>query len=153
MYIDKLHDIFHLLFLFLQFFHLQHININYSNLFQSFPNMLAMLIMVLLKSEQNQVHVFQYICLKSFQIQQPIIMYHFESTSHNNHLNFIVQSLSKPSKHFNVVSTLSFGWRDVATWDNVKSTLKQRCVFQRWNLQCLTTSNQRCVFQRWHEQR
>ena len=97
MYIDKLHDIFHLLFLFLQFFHLQHININYSNLFQSFPNMLAMLIMVLLKSEQNQVHVFQYICLKSFQIQQPIIMYHFESTSHKNHLNFLVQSLFKAS--------------------------------------------------------
>ena len=41
----------------------------------------------------------------------------------------------EPSKHFNVVSTLSFGWRDVATWDNVKSTLKQRSVFQRWNLQ------------------
>ena len=39
------------------------------------------------------------------------------------------------SKHFNVVSTLSFGWYNVATWDNVKSTLKQRCVFQRWNLQ------------------
>ena len=53
-----------------------------------------------------------------------------------------------PSKHFNVVSTLSFGWCDFATRDNVKSTLKQRYVFQRWNLQRLTTSNQR-----WHEQR
>ena len=42
-----------------------------------------------------------------------------------------------PSKHLNVVSTLSFGWCDVATWDNFKSTLKQRCVFQRWNLQRL----------------
>ena len=26
----------------------------------------------------------------------------------------------KPSKHFNVVSTLSFGSRDVATWDSAK---------------------------------
>ena len=42
---------------------------------------------------------------------------------------------SNPSKHFNVVSTFSFGWCDVATWDNVISTLKQRCVFQHWNLQ------------------
>ena len=31
---------------------------------------------------------------------------------------------SNPSKHFNVVSTFSFGWCDVATWDN---------VIQRWN--------------------
>ena len=54
---------------------------------------------------------------------------------------------------FNVVSTLSFGWCDVATWGNVKSTLKQRCVFQRWNLQHRTTLNQCCVFQRWYEQR
>ena len=35
-----------------------------------------------------------------------------------------------PSKHFNVVSTYSFHWKDVGTCDNVKSTLKQRCVFQ-----------------------
>ena len=55
-----------------------------------------------------------------------------------------------PSKHFNVVSALSICWYNVATWDNVKSTLKQRCVFQRWNLQRRTTSNQRCVFQRWY---
>ena len=46
-----------------------------------------------------------------------------------------------PSKHFNVVSTLSFGWYGVGTWGNVKSTLKQRCVFQRWNLQRRTTLN------------
>ena len=30
--------------------------------------------------------------------------------------------------------------------DNVKSTLKQRCVFQRWNLQRQRTSNQRYAF-------
>ena len=41
----------------------------------------------------------------------------------------------KPSKHFNVGSTLLLGWYDVATSHNVKSTLKQRCVRQRWNLQ------------------
>ena len=40
-----------------------------------------------------------------------------------------------------------------ATWDNVRSRLKQRCVFQRWNLQRQTTSNQHCVFQSWYEQR
>ena len=28
---------------------------------------------------------------------------------------------------------LFLGWYDVATWHNVKSTLKQRCVRQRWN--------------------
>ena len=36
---------------------------------------------------------------------------------------------------------------------NVKSTLKQRCVRQRWNLQHRTTLKQRCGFQRWIEQR
>ena len=40
-----------------------------------------------------------------------------------------------PSKHFNVVLTLSFGWYDVVTWENVKSTLTQYCVFQCWSLQ------------------
>ena len=40
-----------------------------------------------------------------------------------------------PSKHFNVGSMLFLGWYDVATSHNVKSTLKQRCVRQRWNLQ------------------
>ena len=40
-----------------------------------------------------------------------------------------------------------------ATWDNVKSTLKQRCVFQSWNLRLRTTSNQGFVFQCCYEQR
>ena len=39
-----------------------------------------------------------------------------------------------PSKHFNALSTLFLGRYDVATSHNVKSTLKQRCVSQRWNL-------------------
>ena len=57
------------------------------------------------------------------------------------------------SKHFNVGSTLFLGWYDVATSHNVKSTLKQRCVRQRWNLQHWTTVKQRCISQRWIEQR
>ena len=60
-----------------------------------------------------------------------------------------INSSSFPSKHFNVGSTLFLGWYDVATSHNVKSTLKQRFVCQRWNLQCRTTLKQRCVFQRW----
>ena len=64
--------------------------------------------------------------------------------------------LNSPSKHFNFVSMLSFGWYDVAMWYNLKSKFKQRCVFQRWNLQRQTMSNQRCnvdvsnVIQRWN---
>ena len=58
-----------------------------------------------------------------------------------------------PSKHLNVVSTLLLGWYDVAMSHNVKSTLKQHCVRQSWNLQHLTTLKQSCVFQSWNEQR
>ena len=63
-------------------------------------------------------------------------------------------SLQKhPSKHFNVGSTMRLVWYDVTTSHNVKSTLKQRCVRQCWNLQHSTTLKQSCVFQRWIEQR
>ena len=41
-------------------------------------------------------------------------------------LTFANRKLKIPNKHFDVVSTMSFGWYDVAIWDNVKSTLKQR---------------------------
>ena len=44
-------------------------------------------------------------------------------------------------QHFNVVSMLLLGWYNVETLDNVKSTLKQRCVCQRWNLKRWTMSN------------
>ena len=44
-----------------------------------------------------------------------------------------------PDKHFKVGSVLFLGWCDVATSHNVKSTLKQRCVRQRFNLQRSTT--------------
>ena len=37
---------------------------------------------------------------------------------------------------------LLLGLYNVATSNNVKSSLKQNCVFQGWNLQRWTTSNQ-----------
>lgn len=40
-----------------------------------------------------------------------------------------------PSKYLNVLLTLLLVSYDVATSNNVKSTLKQHCVCQRWNLQ------------------
>ena len=58
-----------------------------------------------------------------------------------------------PSKHFNIGSTLFLVWYDVATSHNVKSTLKKRCVCQRWNLQRRATLKQHCVFQRRFSQR
>ena len=70
------------------------------------------------------------------------------------HINaFLANVLFHPSKHFNVGSTLLLDWYDVATSHNVKSTLKQRCVCQRWNLQRRTKLKQHCVFHRWTEQR
>ena len=39
-----------------------------------------------------------------------------------------------PNKHFNVGSTLVLGWYAVTTSHNVKPTLKQRCIRQRWSL-------------------
>ena len=55
---------------------------------------------------------------------------------------------SRPSKHFNVGSTLFLGWYDIATSHNDKSTLKQRSVRERWKLQCSRTLKQCCIFQR-----
>ena len=51
------------------------------------------------------------------------------------------------SKHFNVVLKLWLGQYHVLMFDTVKPTLKQRCVHQRWKLQCWATSNQRYIFQ------
>ena len=51
-----------------------------------------------------------------------------------------------PSKYLNVLLTLLLVSYDVATSNNVKSTLKQHCVCQRWNLQPWATSNKRCLF-------
>ena len=57
-----------------------------------FWNMLAMLILVLIKNELNQAHIVQYICLESFQIHLQVIIYHFERTSPNVHLHFLFQN-------------------------------------------------------------
>ena len=65
----------------------------------------------------------------------------------------VLLCLHPPNKHLNVGSTLFLGWYDVAMSHNAKSTLKQRCVCQCWNLQRRTMLKQRCVFQRWTEQR
>ena len=46
-----------------------------------------------------------------------------------------IRNLSIPSKHFNIFSTLFLSWYDFATSYNIKSTLKQRCVRQLWDLQ------------------
>ena len=63
--------------------------------------------------------------------------------------DIVIAALSNvPSKYFNVGSTLFLGLYDAATSHNVKSTLKQRCVYQRCNLQRLATLKQHCVFQR-----
>ena len=59
--------------------------------------------------------------------------------------DFAVKLTVFPRKHLNVVSSLSLSWYQVATSHNVKSTLKHRCVRQRWNLHRWTTSNQ-CLF-------
>ena len=45
-------------------------------------------------------------------------------------------------KHFNLVLTLLLVWCNIATSETVKSTLKHRCVCQRWNLKCWKTWNQ-----------
>ena len=55
--------------------------------------------------------------------------------------------IKKPSKPFTIVLMLLLGWYGFAKSHNVKSTLKQRCVCQHWNLQHWM-SNQRCLFQR-----
>ena len=78
---------------------------------------------------------------------------HQEPFCKNEVQESVSKTLTTACKHFNIVSTLSFGWYDVTAWGNVKSTLEQRCVFQRWNLQRRTTLNQCCVFQRWYKQR
>ena len=38
--------------------------------------------------------------------------------------------------HFSTLFQLSLGWCDVPTYVNVKSTLEQSRVCERWNLQC-----------------
>ena len=51
-----------------------------------------MLILVLIKSELYQAHIFQRICSENFQIHLQVIAHHFELTNHDNHVVFKVIS-------------------------------------------------------------
>ena len=42
-----------------------------------------------LKSELDQVYIFQCIYFKSFQIHQQVKMYHYECANHDTHLDFL----------------------------------------------------------------
>ena len=65
----------------------------------------------------------------------------FEQTPHF-FLTFLLMNLKKKMLVIPAnISTLFQRSLEVVTWENVKSTLIQRCVFQRWNLQRGTTSN------------
>ena len=46
-----------------------------------------MLVQWLIENEQEQVHIFQYICFKNSQIHLQAIMYHYEHIHHDIHLN------------------------------------------------------------------
>ena len=52
-----------------------------------------MLILILVKSELNQAHRFQYTCWENFQVHLQLITYHYERTNHDTHLDFFI---SKP---------------------------------------------------------
>ena len=56
--------------------------------------MIAMIMHVLIKNEQDQVHIFEYIYFESFQTHLQAIMYHFERTSHDIPLDFLFQIFS-----------------------------------------------------------
>ena len=46
-----------------------------------------MLILVLIKSELDQVHIFLYTCCGNFQIHLQVIMYRSERINHDTHLD------------------------------------------------------------------
>ena len=50
-----------------------------------------MLILVLVKSELDQAHTFQYTSCENFQIHLQVIVYHFEPTNHDTNLDFLFQ--------------------------------------------------------------
>ena len=52
-----------------------------------------MLILVETKNEQDQVHIFQYICFYNFQMHQQVIKYRFEHTSPDTRQGFLFQIL------------------------------------------------------------
>ena len=59
-----------------------------SNSTSAFLSMFTMPILVLIKSELDQAHIFQYTCWKDFEIHLHIIMQHFERKNHDNHRDF-----------------------------------------------------------------
>ena len=52
-----------------------------------------MLIPVQTKNEQNQVNIFQYTYLLSFQKHQQAIIYRIKHTNHDTHQDFLFQML------------------------------------------------------------
>ena len=58
-----------------------------------FISKLPMLILVQTKNEQDQVHIFQYTYLKSFQIHLQAIIYRFEHIDHDTRQDFLFQIL------------------------------------------------------------
>ena len=56
--------------------------------------MFAMLNLVLIENEPDQVHIFQYIYFKSVQIHLQELMYHFERRNHDNNHDFKFQIFS-----------------------------------------------------------
>ena len=51
------------------------------------------------KNEQDQVHIFQYTYLQSFQTHLQAIMCHFKHISHDNHQDFLFKILPILSEH------------------------------------------------------
>lgn len=118
LHIDRMCDIFHLLFLF--FFLL-------IILFLSFLDMLSMLVLVSTTSEQDHAHIFQYIYFKSFKIYWLAIMYHFAHTNHRINLNFLFQNLENVNLKY------------LSCLDNYKNPLSEVMMFH-W-----TCPNHSCI--------
>ena len=87
-----LHGIFHVQFLFLSLRTYQY-HLVVLILLLSFLGSLAMLILVLLKSELDQGHIFHYTSCKDFQVHLQV-MCCFEHTSYDNNQDFSFHSFS-----------------------------------------------------------
>ena len=94
LHIDELHVILHLQFLFLPFVAQQYRLINLTSVSVFFEHA-YLLNLVLTKSDQDHVHMFQRICYEIFQIYLQEITYHFKHASHDNYLDFLIRNLFK----------------------------------------------------------
>ena len=65
------------------------ISVNNSNPASVFLSTCAMLILVMIKSEPYQAHIFQYTYCENFRIHMRVIMCHFEHANHDTHLEFL----------------------------------------------------------------